>query len=150
MTLPTNRAAPGGVWTPAPGTPWAPPPLHLGDDIDAQTGELRSLTRGIHPVDSWVITQIRTVYGRASAMPEDGHMFGRFELVTADAVDLARAEIERLLRPAVERGDLRVDDVQVEELPNASGVAVLVVWTNLRTSQTSAPMRFMPAPRGSE
>ena len=135
MTLPTYRGLPGGAWTPAPEAPWAPPPVFLGDDIDATTGELRSLTRGIHPVDSWVITQIRTVRGSGSAVQDDGHRFGTFELVTDDAADIARAEVERMLRPAVERGDIEIVSVAAETMDGEDGVNVVVEWTNLRAGE---------------
>lgn len=130
---PTSRASPGGAWTPAPATPWAPPPLYLADDVDVGSGELRSITRGAHPVDAWIVTQLRTIRGSGSVVQDDGHLFGQFEIVDDGAQDLAAAEVERLLRPAIERGDVELLTVSVEEFPDADGVAVEVVYRNLRS-----------------
>ena len=65
--IPPAGVSRASFFTPVEFVSPAKPAAVLADDIDPKTGELRSLLRGLHPVDAAVITAMRTERGCAAS-----------------------------------------------------------------------------------
>lgn len=113
----------------------------LAEKIDVGSGDLLSLVEGLDPVDAWVLTQLRTIRGSGSAVQDQGHNLTGIENNDATAPALIAYEIDRMLKPAVDRGDIEVLSRLVEageEAPAFDMAAVQITWRNLRTSKTAS------------
>ncbi len=107
------------------------PPAILADDIDPSTGNLRSILVGIHPVDSAVITRLRTRRGSGASVSEVGQRFDRVKKVDETILSQLRTEVDVMLQDLVDRRDIRIEQVLSEE--DGDTARVFVEYTNLRT-----------------
>ena len=110
------------------------PPAILADDIDPQTGEFRSLLRGVHPVDGMVVFALRTQRGTGASVPDVGS-----ELATLDKVDDAfpqriKFEIQAALAPLVKRKLVRIGAIVSASADDSA--SAYCEYTNLLTNQT--------------
>lgn len=111
----------------------------LADDQDPVTRELRSITKGIHPVDAAFLAQLTRRFGSGAALAGGGQKFASIDKNTESAANELRFEVERIARPFVERGDLELVRVTVE---TAFDAAYLVVdYHNRRTGKVDARAR---------
>lgn len=136
--VPPCGLVPAVTWTPpAPGEALAPAPI-IAEEIDVATGDLASLTTGLAPEDAWVVTQLRCIRGSGAAVEDQGHELGKVELNSDDAAQLLAYEIDRLLRPAVDRGAIEVLSRSVlagESAPAFDMASIQLEWRNLRTTR---------------
>jgi hypothetical protein len=91
------------------------PPAILADDIDPATGELRSILRGIHPVDSHVVTALRTERGSGVSVMATGQRFKDVRKVDDAFARRIQDECEIALSTLIARGDIRLDKLAVIE-----------------------------------
>ena len=133
--IPPAGVTPLGFWGPVAFVGQVKPPAILADYISSTTGDFVSLFRGLHPIDAQVITRARTKRGTGASVRNVGHLFHTFELVDEHAVQQARFECARMFADLVDRKDIRIDDVVVQELPDGAGVATFLAYTNLRTKK---------------
>ena len=104
----------------------------LADDIDPSTGELRSLG-GADPIDAAVAFQLGLRRASGAAVTDDGHALADIAKNDGGAPARIRFELERVLRPLVERGDIAVDRIDVEAGEAAGDLgAAFVHYRNLR------------------
>ena len=136
VVIPPAGISPIGVVAPVEFSSPARPPAILADDIDPATGELRSILRGIDPVDSQVVTRARTRRGSGASVAGVGHRFHDIDKVDEQVVMRARHEAELAFADLVERRDIRIDDIQAEEAPGrGDGANLFMAYTNLRTGR---------------
>lgn len=93
----------------------AKPPAILADDIDPATGELRSILRGIHPVDAHVITALRTKRGSGVSVMATGQRFDDVRKIDDAFPRRIQDECERALSTLIDRGDIRLEKIAVIE-----------------------------------
>ncbi len=110
----------------------ATPPIILGDDIDPETGELRSILSGIHPVDSAVIVAVRTVRGSGAAVQDVGHRLGDIKKVDDSTAKAIEQEFRRALQPLVDTRDIRIDKIEIEADPDTDSGSSFLAYTNLQ------------------
>jgi hypothetical protein len=91
------------------------PPAILADDIDPATGELRSILRGIRPVDAHVITALRTERGSGVSAMATGQRFRSVRKIDDAFARRIQDECELALAPLIERGDIRLEKIAVIE-----------------------------------
>lgn len=141
LIVPPCGTVPAVTWTPPPeAAPLAATPM-LAEKIDVGSGDLLSLVEGLDPVDAWVLTQLRTVRGSGSAVQDQGHSLTEIENNDTTTPALVAYEIDRMLKPAVDRGDIEVVSRIVQagdDAPAFDMAAVQLVWRNLRTSKTAS------------
>ena len=135
VIIPPAGVSPLGFFAPVEFVGPERPPAILADLIDPKTGDYRSILRGMHPVDSQVLTRVRTRRGTGASVRDIGNLFGTFELVDEHAPQQAKFEAQRMLDDLVVRGDISIDDVRADELTPGDGVALILFFTNLRTKK---------------
>lgn len=91
----------------------APPGL-AADMIDPSTGELLSLTQGLHPVDAAIITALRTTRGTGTAVQSAGQRYRDVQRAGSGAADVLAQETRFALSALVEARQLRIDLLTVE------------------------------------
>ena len=91
------------------------PPAILADDIDPATGELRSILRGIHPVDAHVITALRTERGSGVSVMATGQRFRDVRKIDDSFPRRIQDECELALATLIARGDIRLEKIAVVE-----------------------------------
>lgn len=93
------------------------PPAQLADDIDPQTGEIRSLFSPVNPVHALVQFNLSLKYGAGPATRGRGQKFGGIRKIGPSTETATRLEIERILQPLVDArlvGDVRIST----QIPN--------------------------------
>ena len=136
VIIPPAGVSPIGIVAPVEFSSPAKPPAILADDIDPTTGELRSILQGIHPIDSQVITRARTRRASGGSVQNVGNRFHEIEKVDDEMVTRARYECELAFAERVERRDIRIDDIEVEEAAGiGDGANLFMAYTNLRTGK---------------
>lgn len=94
--------------------------------------------RGIHPSDEGMAMSFSMRKGDCSAAPDVGNTLYEITYITADDID---AQIETHVRNAypcsrlIAEGKVRIDSIVHETRPESNGLAVVVNYTNLDTSQ---------------
>lgn len=135
VVIPPAGVSPLGFFAPVEFVGPSKPPAILADYIDPKTGDFASVLRGMHPVDSQVVTRVRTRRGSGASVRDVGNLFHTFELVDEHAPQQAKFEAQRMLDDLVVRGDITIDDVRAAELNPGDGVALVLFYTNNRTKQ---------------
>lgn len=112
----------------------------LADPIDPSTGDLVSITTGLHPVDGAICWAFQTRLHTGSALGEAGHLFDQTRKLGDRAERALRLEAERLFAPFVARGWVKLDPTEITvELDTAS---IVCSYTNLLTRQRREGVRF--------
>jgi hypothetical protein len=93
----------------------AKPPAILADNIDPSTGEYLSILSGIHPVDSHVITALRTERGSGVSVMATGQRFRDVRKVDDAFARRIQDECEIALAHLIERRDIRLEKLSVVE-----------------------------------
>jgi hypothetical protein len=121
----------------------AKPPAILADNIDPATGEFVSILSGIHPVDSHVITALRTERGSGVSVMATGQRFRDVRKVDDAFARRIQDECEIALAHLIERRDIMVPKIAVVE--DGDTGHLYFVYANLR-----AQNRRKRKPDGSE
>jgi hypothetical protein len=119
----------------------ANPSAILGDNIDPATGELLSILSGIHPVDSHVITALRTERGSGVSVAQTGHRFRTVRKVDDAFARRIQDECEIALAALIERGDIRLDKLAVVE--DGDTGHLYFEYFNLRASNRDTKRRII-------
>jgi hypothetical protein len=93
----------------------AKPPAILGDNIDPSTGEYLSILIGIHPVDSHVITRLRTERGSGVSVAAVGHEFAKIRKVDDAFVRRVQDAVELMFADLIDRRDIELPKTSVVE-----------------------------------
>lgn len=93
------------------------PVAWLADPIDPMTGELLSIDRGFYPIDSDVITSVRTVRASGSAVEDVGQQFANYPRVDLGLPEFHRQETVLALQHLISAGDIELQVVA----PSSSG-----------------------------
>lgn len=147
MPTTTYVIPPAGIsaasgFTPATFADPASPPALLADYIDPATGELLSLFTYVHPVDAMVVEAFRLERGTGAAIQNDGHAFSAIKKVTEATPRQLEDEARRILKPLVDRGDIKIGTLQTEVGIDATDLgAVFIEYTNLHTGK-GQPVRI--------
>jgi hypothetical protein len=94
--------------------------------------------RGVHPNDEGMALSFAMRKGECPAAPDVGNELYKIPYITADDID---AQIETQVRNAypcsrlIAEGKVRIDSIKHEARPETNGLAVVVNYTNLDTSQ---------------
>jgi hypothetical protein len=107
--------SPAGTGAPVEFVSPAKPPAILGDNIDPQTGEYVSILTGIHPVDSHVITRLRTERASGVSVLGVGHEFKQIRKVDDAFVRRVQDAVELLFADLIERRDISLPKIAVFE-----------------------------------
>ena len=119
----------------------ANPSAILGDNIDPATGELLSILSGIHPVDSHVITTLRTERGSGVSVMQFGQRFRSVRKIDDAFTRRIQDECELALQPLIDRGDIRLDKIFVVE--DSDTGHLYFEYTNLRASNRDTKRRII-------
>lgn len=84
----------------------------LADPIDPATGELLSIERGFYPIDSAVITALRTERASGSAVEQVGQQFAKARRVDPQLPEFLRQETVLALKHLTDSGDVRLDRIE--------------------------------------
>jgi hypothetical protein len=90
----------------------AAPVPWLGDPIDPTTGEYLSIEFGFWPIDSHVITAIRTERGSGSAVQDVGQQYRKAPLVDTQLPNFFRLETALALKHLTDEGDIVLRKVE--------------------------------------
>jgi len=110
------------------------PPAILADDIDPQTGEFRSLLRGVHPVDGMVVVALRTQRGTGASVPDVGSGLATLDKVDDTLPARIKFEIQAALASLVKRKLVRIGSIVSAQA--GDGSSAYCEYTNLLTNQT--------------
>jgi hypothetical protein len=110
------------------------PPAILADDIDPQTGEFRSLLRGVHPVDGMVVVALRTQRGTGASVPDVGGELAKLDKVDDALPQRIKFEIQAALAPLVKQKLIRIGSIAPATAGDAA--SAYCEYTNLLTNQT--------------
>lgn len=117
--------------------PVAPPAGVLVDALDPATGDLRSMTERLHPVDASVIFNFRVVFGSGVAVSSIGHRFKDVKKVDDQAQRKLADEARRVMAPFEAKRHVKVTNI-LTAAPTDAGEdtgGVVVVYTNLLNGQ---------------
>lgn len=93
------------------------PPVQLADDIDPNTGDIRSMFAPVNPVHALVQFNLSLKYGSGPATNGRGQKFGDIRKMAPTTEIATRHEIERILEPHVVAK--LVGDVKIQtQIPN--------------------------------
>lgn len=120
----------------------------LADALDPRTGELLSISTGVHPIDAEVVFVLRAAFNAGPALQGVGTRFGDLRKIT----DETSIEIAKIIREAldrfVKRGDIRIDKILTaqgaRDLGASDMAAALVVYTNLQTGKSGIKVQVIP------
>jgi hypothetical protein len=139
--IPAAGVSAAGLGAPTNFVDPANPSAVLGDNIDPATGELLSILSGIHPVDSHVITALRTERGSGVSVAQTGHRFRTVRKVDDAFAQRIQDECEIALAALIERGDIRLDKLAVVE--DGDTGHLYFEYTNLRASNRDTKRRII-------
>lgn len=124
----TNGAAPASA-----------PRNWLADKIDPQTGELVSITEGLHPVDAAVIWAFQVRLGSGPAIGQAGNQFHLIRKLGDRASKEIEFEASRLLEPFIRRGwiELRTGDGIEAEVFGDTASLVVNYWNRILGARQS-------------
>jgi hypothetical protein len=115
----------------------ARPPAILARKIDPRTGGLLSLFAGMDPVDAAIALELRIERGSGAAVQDRGHRLRDIRKNTEDAPARIRHELERILTPFIDEGNVELVEEAVEAGEGAGDAgAAFVRYRNLRTGET--------------
>ena len=143
--IPPAGVSAAGFFSPGVFVDPAKPPVILADDIDEQTGEVRSLMVGAHPVDAAVKEACRLWQGTGCAVMEAGNRLRDIRYGGPSAGRQIEDEVRRFLSTFVDRGDIEINTLLTEAGTAATGVdggAAFVAYTNLRTGRAGQRARL--------
>lgn len=149
--IPPAGISAASIWSPVPFVDPASPPSFLAEAISPTSGELTSVFTGRHPVDAWMVTQLRTIRGSGAAVLEEGHRLppaSDIETNDDETEPRLRSEIKRILRPAVDRGDIEVVSITIANgTTGDSGDLAMghVLYRNLRLNKAQPEKLLIPA-----
>jgi len=132
MAIPPAGLTPAGFFVPET---FAAPSLAAGflaDAVDPETGEYLSISRGIDPIDSQVLTALTLLRGSGAATMDDGQEFTRIPKVDDTTAALVDAEARRALARLVANGDIAVRKIYSNTSPDADWAEVAVDFENRR------------------
>lgn len=109
----TPRAGAAIGWTPPP--PGAPvtPAQYLAELVNLTTGELDSITDGMHPVDAIIWTQLRTMINSGAAVTDAGNAFASIQYNSLSAPGAILLQIHAIFDPLVAAGWVNLIGVDV-------------------------------------
>lgn len=139
--IPAAGVSAAGFGAPTEFVDPANPSAILGDNIDPATGELLSILSGIHPVDSHVITALRTERGSGVSVAQTGHRFKTVRKIDDAFTRRIQDECEIALAALIERGDIRLDKTAVVE--DGDTGHLYFEYTNLRASNRDTKRRII-------
>jgi len=136
MSIPPAGLTPAGFFVPQLFASPTDPPGILADAIDPQTGEYLSISRGIDPIDSQVLTALTLVRGSGAATQDDGQDFLAIKKVDETTATLIEAETRRALGRLVVSGDIKIKRVYPNADPDTDIGTVAVDYVNSRAVDT--------------
>jgi hypothetical protein len=114
----------------------------LADAIDPSTGEYRSISRGVDPVEAAALEALRIHYGSGSAVLNTGNKFREIEVVDDSIVDAIKSEVVFAWRRLIEDRKIELTSVTVET--ENDGASLVVRFKNLLSgndnSRVSLPL----------
>ena len=113
----------------------AHPPSIIADDINATTGELNSIFRGIHPVDGAVITAMRTERASGASVGEVGNEYFKIKKLGPDTDSKLRDATTRALSLLTSRKDIQIITLETETDDADARGAVFVQYRNQHTGK---------------
>ena len=114
----------------------ARPPIALADDIDPETGDLRSLFSLPSPVVAAVLFNVSLVAGSGAATGRRGSKFLEIRQADGDEEFKLRSEVARVFAPIVASGAASLDAVAFasgEELGDRSSAGLVATFTDRLT-----------------
>lgn len=135
VTIPHVGASPLSFFVASPGA-LGPPSSLLADNIDPTTHDFTSLTIGIDPIDSQVLTALVTLRNSGAAVIDVGLRIDETKMVGEIAV-IINSVVKQALSTLVARRDIQFRGVDFGTLnegidPGNQTVNFAVRWVNLR------------------
>ena len=118
----------------------ADPPALLADYIDPDTGELASMTTAPHAVDAALADAFLIRKGTGASVMSFGHQFDKIKKKTERTERELKDEADQVLKPFVERGDVKVVSQTVDDQAfDQSGM--LIEYYNRQTAKKEVAPR---------
>lgn len=133
--IPPAGVSAASFFTPTTFVDPARPPAILADKLDTTTGEFESLLEGRDPTDAAIAFHFRVRRGSGVAVVDIGQRFADIKKNDDAAAQSIRFEIERILKPFVDDGLVRLARLSVEADPDTDFGAAYVEYINTRTTQ---------------
>lgn len=105
------------------------PALFLADAIAPDTGEYRSIQRGVDPTEAAAVELLRVRRKSGSAVQDQGQRFDQIQFVDDQLAFLVRSEVEYAWRNLIATRQIRVDELTIEGEGDTANVRIL--FTNL-------------------
>jgi hypothetical protein len=125
-----------GTWSPTSDTlAHELPPALLADDLDPETGEIRTLFSAPHPADAAMEWNFRVKKSSGAAVRSAGHRFDRVENKGASEETELKHEANLVLQPFIAGRHIKVELMRVDtEGVGFDGSAMLIKYCNRHTS----------------
>lgn len=82
------------------------PAIFAADARDLETGELRSVARGVDPIEAQIVEAFRLKRESGAAVGDVGNRFDDYRIATDHLESDLKAEVQYILRRLLERGDI--------------------------------------------
>lgn len=146
LVIPPFGVSPLGLFDAAlPVAPPTPPPGFLADLVDygpspseplrKPSFEIRSLTKGMHPVDEQVCIALSRVKGSGAAVQSEGSDFLSVGKLDAGAPTVLVSEARLALKRLDANGDIEIVRLAVDVVDDTAALAL--VYRNLRSPDRS-------------
>lgn len=145
--IPKAGASPLSFFVASPGALGPPSPL-LADDIDPTTHDFVSLTVGLDPVDSQVLTALVTLRGSGASVFDMGLRIDDSKILPSIRINIASA-VTQALSTLVANRDIQFIGVDFGENdegidPTNQTVNFAVQWVNLRALDKAVRQANIP------
>jgi len=111
-----------------------PPSTLLADNIDPETHDYNSLTTGIDPIDSQVLTALSVIRGSGAAVEDTGNKFADIRKITKSVRTEIDTEVRTTLGRLISAGDIRFDGTIFDFIDDGNqAVNIRIQWVNLRS-----------------
>jgi hypothetical protein len=105
------------------------PAIFLGDAIDPETGDYRSILTGVDPVEAAALEALLVRRGSGSAVLGEGNKLHEIEFIDEKLPGLLKSEVEFAWRHLIETRALRLEKIEIES--ENVGVYVEITMRNL-------------------
>lgn len=133
--IPPAGVSAASFFTPVEFSDPAKPPAILADKLDTSNGEFASLLGGRDPIDAAIAYHFRVERGSGASVTDVGQRFADIKKNDESAAASIKYEIERVLKPFVDRQLVRTVRLSVEADPDTDYGAAYVEYINLMTTQ---------------
>lgn len=136
LLIPPAGTSPLSAYTPPRPGALLPAPFIMADKIDPATGDLASLLEGADPTDAQIQWQFTVRQNSGAALGVNGHRLHLIKKATDGAKVQLEDEAKRVMRPFVQRGDVKDLEITAGVVGDSTATAAVeIACTNVYTEQ---------------